>query len=62
MAPSATRSVASGEGVSGRWDDVKSSFGFLAGVAVVGAVVVGFALPTLDDWLDLDLPIFTFDS
>jgi len=50
------RRVASG------WSELRSSFGFPAGVAMLLAVVLGFELPALDERLDVELPLFAFDS
>lgn len=44
----------------GALDALRRSFGFLAGSAMVAGLVVGFALPSLDAELDLDLPVFDF--
>lgn len=48
--------------LSRRWAELRSSFGFMSGVAMVAAVVVGIALPALDDVLDVRLPLFAFES
>ncbi len=44
------------------WDSVKASFGFPSGVAMVTAVFVGLALSSLDEALNVTVPVLTFDS
>ena len=44
------------------WDGIKSSFGFPSGVAMFTGVVVGLALPALDNSLNITVPALTFDS
>ena len=46
--------------LSGLWDELKASFGMPAGLAMLAGLVLGFALPTLDDLLDVDIPTFSF--
>ncbi|HEV2060914.1 MAG TPA: DUF2254 domain-containing protein [Solirubrobacteraceae bacterium] len=43
------------------WEGVRSSFGFLTGVAMALGLVLGFVLPSVDAALDLgDAPVFGF--
>ncbi len=46
------------ERVSSVWDALRSSFGFLSGVAMALGLLVGFVLPSVDAALDVDLPVF----
>lgn len=50
------------ERLSRNWDALRSSFGFLSGVAMLLGLLLGFGLPALDAALDVDLPAFDFDS
>lgn len=51
-----------GDWISSSWDALRTSFGFLAGVAMIAAVVVGIVLPAIDNALGIDLPILAFES
>lgn len=62
MAAGQARSLSSTDRLAGAWDSLKASFGFLSGVAMLAGVLVGFGLPALDDWLEVDLPVFAFDT
>jgi uncharacterized membrane protein len=44
------------------WDGIKASFGFLSGVAMLAGVAVGLTLPILDDALNINIPVLSFDS
>ena len=48
------------ERVSSAADALRSSFGFLSGVAMVAGLIAGFTLPLLDAALNADLPVFEF--
>jgi len=48
------------ERVSSAADALRSSFGFLSGVAMVAGLIAGFTLPLLDAKLNADLPVFEF--
>lgn len=48
------------ERASSTWESARSNFGFLAGVAMFVGLIVGFALPTLDDAVKLDPPVLDF--
>lgn len=48
------------ERASSALDALRRSFGFLAGAAMVAGLVAGFALPSIDAALDVDLPVFDF--
>ena len=45
------------ERASSAWESARSNFGFLAAVGMLIGVTAGFALPTLDDALELDPPV-----
>lgn len=47
---------------AGLWDELKASFGFPAGLAMVAGLVLGFGLPTIDAWLLIEIPTFAFDT
>ncbi len=49
-------------GVTERWDIVRSSFGFLPGVAMLVGLVAGFGLPALDETLGITIPALSFDG
>lgn len=61
MGPTA-RPASIRERAAARWSDLTSQFGFLAGVAMLGAIAVGFGLPAIDELLDVELPLFAFDT
>ena len=48
--------------LSERWDAVRSSFGFLPGVAMLFGLVAGFGLPTLDKEFGVTIPALSFDG
>ena len=50
------------ERVSSVWDALRASFGFLPAVAMLAALVAGFALPSLDAALNVDLLVFDFTT
>ena len=57
---SAPAGLSARERISSLWEAARSNFGFLAGVGMFLGVVAGFTLPTLDDALELDLPVLDF--
>ena len=48
------------ERVVGALDGLRRTFGFLAGSAMIAGLVAGFALPSVDAALNVDLPVFEF--
>lgn len=62
MSPGDPRASSGRERLSGALDEVKASFGLPAGLAMLAGVVLGFGLPAIDNLLDLDLPIFSFET
>ena len=50
------------ERAAGAWETLWSSFGFLPGVAMVLGLLVGFALPSVDAALNVDLPLLHFTT
>ncbi len=44
------------------WDSIKASFGFLSGVAMLAGVVAGLGLSSLDEALNITVPVLTFDN
>ena len=49
-------------GLSERWDAVRSSFGFLPGLAMLIGLAGGFGLPALDEALGITIPALSFDG
>jgi len=47
---------------SGVLDRLRTTFGFPAGVAMLLGLLLGLGLPSLDDLLELDLPLFVFST
>ena len=62
MAQDAPSRASIAERANSTLEALRSSFGFPAGVAMVAGLVVGFALPSLDAALDVDLPVFDFSG
>jgi len=44
------------------FDEIRASFGFPTGVAMLLGIVLGLGLPTLDNALNVQLPVLAFDS
>lgn len=44
------------------WDALRTSFGFLPGVAMLIGLLVGIGLPELDSALGIDIPALSFDG
>jgi uncharacterized membrane protein len=44
------------------FDEVRASFGFPSGLAMLLGIVFGLGLPALDDALGIELPVLAFDS
>lgn len=44
------------------WDALRASFGFLSGLAMLIAIIVGTVLPTLDHELGVKLPVLSFEG
>lgn len=60
-ASDATRGSLS-ERASSAWEAMRSSFGFLSGVAMVAGLLLGFVIPAIDGALNVELPVFDFAS
>jgi uncharacterized membrane protein len=56
------RIVALRERVASVGDALRATFGLPAGVAMAGGLVAGLAVPELDRWLDVRVPLFVFAS
>lgn len=50
------------ERLTGLWDEVRTSFGFFPGLAMVAGAALGFGLPALDDLFELQVPVFAFET
>lgn len=44
------------------WEALRASFGFLAGLAMLIAIILGTLLPALDQALDVNLPVLSFEG
>ncbi|HEX6228930.1 MAG TPA: DUF2254 domain-containing protein [Solirubrobacterales bacterium] len=54
--------VAARERVTGITDSLKTTFGFPAALAMFVGLVAGFGLPSVDEWLDVSIPLFVFST
>ncbi len=50
------------ERLAGLRDALRASFGLLAGLAMLGGIVLGFLLPELEEALRLSLPVISFNG
>ena len=60
--PESGRRFPLSERAGSAWEALRSSFGFLTGVAMVVGLIAGFGLPAIDEALNIDLPVFEFTS